>query len=82
MKVALLSIWMCLSATAALAQVSANLSVGSDTNASVTVGPVGVSANVDTGLQAAPAPLIGFGIPAALAIGGVLLGGRLLQRKR
>jgi hypothetical protein len=30
----------------------------------------------------APAPLLGFGIPSALAIGGVLLGAKLLKRKR
>ena len=29
-----------------------------------------------------PAPLIGLGIPAALAVGGVLLGAGLLNRKR
>jgi hypothetical protein len=30
----------------------------------------------------APAPLLGFGIPSALAIGGVLLGAKFLRRKR
>jgi len=29
----------------------------------------------------APAPLIGFGVPVALAVGGVLLGAKLLKRK-
>ena len=30
----------------------------------------------------APAPLIGLGVPVALAVGGVLLGTKLLKRKR
>ena len=30
----------------------------------------------------APAPLLGLGIPSVLAIGGVLLGAKLLRRKR
>ena len=30
----------------------------------------------------APAPLLGFGIPSALAIGGVLVGAKFLRRKR
>jgi hypothetical protein len=34
------------------------------------------------GLHAAPAPLLGLGIPSALAIGGVLLGAKFLRRKR
>jgi hypothetical protein len=29
-----------------------------------------------------PAPLIGLGIPVALAVGGVLVGAKLLRRKR
>ena len=33
-------------------------------------------------VHAAPAPLLGFGIPSALAIGGVLLGAKLLGRRR
>jgi hypothetical protein len=32
--------------------------------------------------QGAPAPLIGFGVPAALAVGGVLLIAKLINRKR
>jgi uncharacterized protein (TIGR03382 family) len=32
--------------------------------------------------RAAPAPLIGFGVPIALAVGGVLLGAKLLRRRR
>ena len=32
--------------------------------------------------KAAPAPLIGTGIPAVLVVGGVLLGAKLLARRR
>jgi hypothetical protein len=32
--------------------------------------------------HAAPAPLIGAGIPALIVVGGVLLGRKLLNRKR
>jgi hypothetical protein len=30
----------------------------------------------------APAPLVGLGIPSAVAVGGVLLGAKLLKRRR
>jgi hypothetical protein len=33
------------------------------------------------GTHSAPAPLIGFGLPAVLVVGGVLLGAKLLRRK-
>jgi hypothetical protein len=32
--------------------------------------------------RAAPAPLIGLSIPAALAVGGALLGAKFLKRRR
>jgi hypothetical protein len=32
--------------------------------------------------HAAPAPLLGLGIPSALALGGVMLGANLLRRRR
>jgi hypothetical protein len=32
--------------------------------------------------RSAPAPLIGLGLPVVLAVGGVLLGAKLLKRKR
>jgi hypothetical protein len=32
--------------------------------------------------RSAPAPLIGLGLPVVLALGGVLLGAKLLKRKR
>jgi hypothetical protein len=38
--------------------------------------------NNNQGRKSAPAPLIGVGIPVALAVGGVLLGGKLLKRRR
>lgn len=34
------------------------------------------------GCGAAPAPLIGAGLPVALVVGGVLLGARLIKRFR
>ena len=33
-------------------------------------------------VHAAPAPLIGLGIPSALAVGGVLLGAKFLRRRQ
>jgi hypothetical protein len=32
--------------------------------------------------RSAPAPLIGLGLPVVLAVGGVMLGAKLLKRKR
>ncbi len=40
------------------------------------------SAAVGCSHVGAPAPLLGLGIPSALGIGGVLLGAKLLKRKR
>jgi hypothetical protein len=37
---------------------------------------------VITKLKGAPAPQIGSGIPAALVVGGALLGGTLFMRRR
>jgi hypothetical protein len=34
------------------------------------------------GYHGAPAPVIGFGIPVILAVGGVLLGAKLLRRRK
>jgi hypothetical protein len=70
---ALLSIWLCISATAAFA---------ADVGTNVSVGPLGVSADVSLRHKGAPAPLIGLGIPAALAVGGVLLGAKFIKRRR
>ena len=42
--------------------------------------PVIAAPTVST--HAAPAPLIGLGLPVALAVGGVVLGAKLLKRRR
>ena len=33
------------------------------------------------GVTSVPAPLVGFGLPAILVVGGILLAGRLLKSK-
>ena len=38
--------------------------------------------NNDQGHRGAPAPLIGAGIPGAIAVGGVLLSSRLFRRNK
>jgi hypothetical protein len=45
-------------------------------------GGVGQGNGKGNAVHGAPAPLLGFGIPSALAVGGVLLGAKLLRRKR
>jgi hypothetical protein len=70
MKAALLAVSICLSALPALAQNQGGNNQGQNNN------------NQGGGLHAAPAPLLGAGIPAALAIGGVLLGAKFLRRRR
>ena len=40
------------------------------------------SAISSEGIQAAPAPSLGSGIPAMLAVGGIVLGWKLLERRR
>jgi hypothetical protein len=72
MKIMLISLWLCMSAASAFAQ-----SVG----ANVSVAGVSADANVRV-TRGAPAPLIGLGIPAALAVGGVLFGAKFLRRRR
>ena len=42
--------------------------------------PVFAAPTVST--HAAPAPLIGLGLPVALAVGGAVLGAKLLKRRR
>jgi hypothetical protein len=66
MKLLLLGVWLCVAAMPAFAQ---SLSSNNVPVPSVTT-------------RGAPAPLVGLGIPAVLAGGGVLLGSRLLRRKR
>ena len=68
MKILTLIAWLCLGATPAFAQ-----------QATATVTPTPCST---CGIRGAPAPLLGFGIPSALAVGGVLLGANLLRRRR
>jgi hypothetical protein len=45
-------------------------------------GGVGQGNGNGNAVHSAPAPLLGAGIPAAIAIGGVLLGAKFLRRKR
>jgi len=40
------------------------------------------SPSVPPTVRPGPAPLIGLGIPVALAVGGVFVGAKLLRRKR
>jgi hypothetical protein len=70
MNALLLIIWICVSAIPALAQSTATTSS--------TTYPCPTTATC----RSAPAPLIGFGFPAALAVGGVLLGAKLLKRTK
>jgi hypothetical protein len=64
----LLITWICVSAIPALAQ---TVTTSSTTHPCATAT-----------CRGAPAPLIGFGFPAALAVGGVLIGAKLLKRKK
>lgn len=66
MKALTLTFWLCFTAMPVFAA------------ATPTPSPCASTACV----RGAPAPLIGFGIPIALAAGGVLLGTRLLKRRR
>jgi hypothetical protein len=72
MKVVFLSLWVLMAAVPALAN-------------AVGIPNGGVGHHHRMGNQfhgGAPAPLIGAGIPAAIVVGGVLLGARRLRRKR
>jgi uncharacterized membrane protein len=66
MKGLALIAWLCLSAVPALAQ-----------STTMAVSPCATAV-----CRGAPAPLIGFGIPAAFAVSGILLGAKLLRRRR
>jgi hypothetical protein len=68
MKAVLLAAWICLSTLPAFAQNQNGQ--GQNNN------------NQGGGVHGAPAPLIGAGIPALIVVGGVLLGRKLLRRKR
>lgn len=68
MKILMLIGWLCVSAIPAFAQTATT------TNA--------CPSTASCGYHGAPAPLLGFGIPSGLAVGGVLLGAKLLRRWR
>ena len=68
-KVLLVSAWLCIGAASAFAQ-NQNGQGGNQ------------NGQGGSGVHAAPAPLIGLGIPAVLAVGGVLIGAKLLKRRR
>jgi len=70
MKVVFLSLWILMEAVPALAN-----AVG------IPNGGVGHSRGIGNQFHAAPAPLIGAGIPVALAVGGVLLGRKTFEAK-
>jgi hypothetical protein len=70
MRVAILSFWIFLGAVPAFADPGG---VPNDGNG---------NGNGNEKHMAAPAPLIGFGIPSALMVGGVLLGANLFRRRR
>jgi len=72
MKVLLLSLWILLGAMPVFA-------APGNGNGNGGTGNSNGNGNV---VHTAPAPLLGFGIPSVLAIGGVLLSARLLRRKR
>jgi hypothetical protein len=72
MKILFLSLWMLLGAAPVFAD------PGGVPNGGVGNG----NGNGNEKHVGAPAPLLGFGIPSALAIGGVLLGAKFLRRKR
>jgi hypothetical protein len=69
MKAALLAIWLCIGAVPVFA---ADHGEG---RLSDHAGGIGHH-------KPAPAPLVGLGIPVVLAVGGALLGAKLLNRKR
>jgi hypothetical protein len=76
MKILLFAFWLCIGAVpvfAANGQGQDNNNQGQNNNNQGQHGG---------GLRAAPAPLLGLGIPSALAVGGVLLGAKLWERKR
>jgi hypothetical protein len=71
MKALLISLWVLLGAVPVLADPGR-----------IPNGGVGQGRGNGNVVHAAPAPLLGLGIPSALAIGGVLLGAKFLRRKR
>ncbi len=71
MKFLALIIWLCVSAISAFANPGG-----------VPNGGVGNGNGNGNGMHGAPAPLLGFGIPSAAAVGGVLIAARVLERRR
>ena len=70
MKAALLAIWLCIGAVPVFAADHGDGRLSDHTG--------GIGGHH----RPAPAPLVGLGIPVALAVGGVLLGAKWLNRKR
>jgi hypothetical protein len=68
-KIAFLSLWILLGAVPAFAD-----------RGGIPNGGVGQDRGIGNQYKGAPAPLIGFGLPAVLGVGGVLLGAKLLRR--
>jgi hypothetical protein len=71
MKILLLSIWLCIGAVPVFANPGGVPNGG--------VGNGNGNGNIK---HSAPAPLLGLGVQSALAVGGVLLGAKLLGRRR
>ena len=76
MKRLTLIAWVCLSVIPAFAQGNQG------GNGQGNQGGNGQGQNGGGGYHGAPAPLLGLGIPSAAAVGGVLLGAKLLRRRR
>ncbi len=71
-KILLLSIWVCIGAVPVFAD-PGGIPNGGDGNG---------NGNGNLKHEGAPAPLLGFSIPSALAVGGVLLGAKFLGWRR
>jgi hypothetical protein len=72
MKPLLLSIWLFVGLVPAFAADRGHPNITEDSD----------HGHSSFGHRSAPAPLIGLGIPSALAVGGALLGAKLLKRRR
>ena len=72
MKPLLLAIWLFVGLAPALAADRGNANIAADSG----------HGNSGFGHRSAPAPLIGLGIPSALAVGGALIAAKLLKRRR
>jgi hypothetical protein len=71
MKTTLLIVWLCVSAMPAFAQTSYR-------SPSYPSRPAPCAS---VRCASAPAPLIGLGVPVVLAVGGVLVGAKLVRRR-